>query len=97
MVLKFILSICVLMHLIGHVASVDVEDCMGFVESFPEEAKGFAEVDATQVELEVAIESIAKDELDSLGNISEGYRAHVKAEIRSQLTQCFDIRKVNYY
>ena len=97
MELEFVSSICVLMHSIGHVASVDVKYCMGYVRSYPKEAKDFAEVAATKEDLDVAIGSIAKDELDSLGNITEGYRAHVKASIRSQLTQCFDIRKVNYY
>ena len=80
MALKFILSICVLMHLIVHVASesVDVEDCMRFFMRFPEEAKGFAEVDATKENLEVAIESIAK---------------HSQSKAK-ELTQCYEIRKV---
>ena len=75
-----------LTHLIGHVASVDVEDCMGFVESFPEEAKGFAEVDATQEDLEKAIESIAKH-----------WKWKVKPKekkLKNLLTQCFVFRKV---
>ena len=58
MALKFILSICVLMHLKGHVAgsSVDVEDCMVVVDQFSEElAKGFAEVNATKETLDFAI------------------------------------------
>ena len=78
MALKFILSICVLIHLKGHVASVDVEDCMRFFMRFPEEAKGFAEVDATKENLEVAIESIAK---------------HSQSKAK-ELTQCYEIRKV---
>ena len=78
MALKFILSICVLMHLIGHVASVDVEDCMQTVIRFPYEAKGFAEVDATKKDLELAIESIAK---------------HSRSKAK-ELTQCYEIRKV---
>ena len=79
MALKFVLSICVLMHLIGHVASVDVEDCMQTVIRFPYEAKGFAEVDATKKDLELAIESLAKT------------RSWMKAK---ELTQCYEIRKV---
>ena len=80
MALKFILSICVLMHLKGHVAgsSVDVEDCMWVVDLYPEEAKGFAEVDATKADLELAIESIAK---------------HSRSKAK-ELTQCYEIRKV---
>ena len=81
MALKFILSICLLMHLIVHVASVDVEDCMKIVRRFPKEAKGFAEVDATQEELKVAIDSIAK-------------HFWSKAKLKKLLTQCFEIRKV---
>ena len=70
---------------------------MQIVELSPKEAKGFAEVDATQVELEVAIESIAKDELDSRGNITgftEQDGADLRARVTSRLTQCYEIRKV---
>ena len=72
-----------------------VKGCMGFAKHFPEEAKGFAEVDATQEKLKVAIESISKTVLDSRGNMTEQDPANVKAEVTSWLTQCFDIRKVN--
>ena len=98
MALKFILSICVvLIHLKGHVAgsSVDVEDCMWVVDLYPEEAKGFAEVDATQEELKVAIESISKTVLDSRGNATKQDLANLKARVTSRLTECFEIRKVN--
>ena len=98
MALKLILSICVLMHLIGHVASVNVEDdCMWYVRSYPEEAKDFAEVAATQEEMKVAIDSIAKQYLDSWNIKKEQYRAKVKASVISKLTQCFEIRKVKYF
>ena len=79
MALNFVLSICVLMHLIGQVArSSIIRDCMIIVFSYPEEAKGFAEVDATKVDLELAIESIAK---------------HSRSKAK-ELTQCYEIRKV---
>ena len=83
MVLKFILSICVLMCLIGQVASSRrseklLKRCMKTVRRFPEEAKGFAEVDATKKDLELAIESIAK---------------HSRSKAK-ELTQCYEIRKV---
>ena len=97
MALKFILSISVLMHIIGHVASVDVEDCMWYVHAFPEEAKDFAEVAATQEEMKVAIDSIAKQYLDSWNIKKEQYWAKVKASVISKLTQCFEIRKVKYF
>ena len=51
---------------------------MQTVESFPKEAKGFAEVDATKEDLKGAIESIAK-------------HSRYKAK---ELTQCYEIRKV---
>ena len=59
-------------------SSVEVEDCMGVAKHFPEEAKGFAEVDATKADLELAIESIAK---------------HSRSKAK-ELTQCYEIRKV---
>ena len=100
MALKFILSICVLMHLKGHVAgsSVDVEDCMVVVGQFPEElTKGFAEVNATKESLDLAIESISPiwNYGDYDGNMTEQDPADVKAEVTSRLTACFNIRKVN--
>ena len=96
MALKFILSICVLMHLIVHVASesVDVEDCMRFFMRFPEEAKGFAEVDATKEDLKEAIESITPIWDSNRNMTSEQDRAEVKAEVTSILTHCFEIRQV---
>ena len=74
-----------------------VERCMRVVKKFPEEAKGFAEVDATQKELKVTIESIAKTVLDSRGNMREHDPADVKAEVTSWLTQCFEFRKVKHF
>ena len=67
---------------------------MKTVRQFPEEAEDFAEVDATQEELKVAIESIAKHFLDSKGNITEQAWVDLKARVTSWLTQCFEIRKV---
>ena len=92
MALKLILSICVLLHLKGHVAgsSLDVEDCMRVVHQYPEEAKGFAEVNATKESLDLAIESIAKHYLDSRGIKTE----HDPDYNSDVLTQCFEIRKV---
>ena len=98
MALKFVLSICVLMHLKGHVASssVDVEDCMEFVKKYPEEAKGFAVEDATQENLEAAIESITPI-WNSDDNKTEQDWGDVKAEVTDELTQCFEIRNVKYF
>ena len=96
MALKFIFSICVLTHLIGHVAgsSVEVEDCMELVYFYPEEAKGFAEVDATKEDLKEAIESITPIWDSNRNMTSEQDRAEVKAEVTSILTHCFEIRQV---
>ena len=97
MALKFILSICVLMCLIGQVASSRrserlLKRCMQTVRRFPYEAKGFAEVDATKKDLEVAIESIiAKTLLYSRGKTT---KQDLKARFTSRLTRCFEIRKV---
>ena len=72
-----------------------LRNCIETVRRFPEEAKGFAEVDATQEKLKVAIESIiAKTVLDSRGNTTKQDRVDLKARVTSQLTQCYDIRKV---
>ena len=79
------------MCLIGQVASSRrserlLKRCMMTVSRFPYEAKGFAEVDATQEDLEVAIESIAKH-----------WKWKVKPkekQLKQLLTQCFEFRKV---
>ena len=89
-----------------------VDDCMEFVRRYPEEAKGFSEKDATQKDLKVAIESITeaiwKDSLWSasgpvkvlihrIGDLSSHFtKAELEAEVTSDLTQCYEIRKVKY-
>ena len=67
---------------------------MGFAKHFPEEAKGFTEVDATKEDLKVAIESITPLWDSNRNMTSEQDRAEVKAEVTSILTHCFEIRKV---
>ena len=106
MELKFIFSLFVLLHLkecVFGCIGCDVEpivrqvdDCMIFVRIFPEEAKGFSEKDATQKDLKVAIESIT----EAIWNnhlSSHNTKAEVEAEVTSDLTQCYEIRKVNFF
>ena len=69
-----------LMHFKRCVASDN--DCLDMMKQYPEQAKGFAEINATQKDLERAIDSITTNV-----NLT-------KAAIKSQLTYCFEIRKV---
>lgn len=69
-----------LMHFKRCVASAN--DCLDMMKQYPEQAKGFAEINATQKDLERAIDSITTNV-----NLT-------KAAIKSQLTHCFEIRKV---
>ena len=75
---------------------------MEIVHSYPEEAKGFAE-DATQEELEVAISSITNAFRNS-DDSSMRYRYHDyfgwaedESRITSDLTRCYEIRKVKSF
>ena len=102
MELKFIFSIIVLLHLRMCVSgsSVDVEHCIGIVQRYPEAAKGFAE-DATQEELEVAIGSITKafknsDDSSMRDHDYFGW-AEDESRITSDLTRCYEIRKVKSF
>ena len=52
------------------------------MKQYPKQAKGFADINATQKDLERAIDSITTNV-----NLT-------KAAIKSQLTHCFEIRKV---
>ena len=83
-----------------------VDDCMIFVRKFPEEAKGFSEKDATQKDLKVAIESITEAIWNNHGIIViknhlelffGNTKAEVEAEVTSELTQCYEIRKVKSF
>ena len=72
---------------------------MLFVKLYPLEAKGFGEEDAKQEDLEVAIGSISKAFWNSnwtnpnfIINQSE-----VESYITSELTQCYEIRKVKSF
>ena len=69
-----------LMHFKRCVASND--DCLNMMKQYPEQAKGFADINATNKDLERAIDSITTNV-----NLT-------KAAIKSQLTYCFEIRKV---
>ena len=100
MELKFIFSIIVLLHLRMCVSgsSVDVEHCIGIVESYPEGAKGFAE-DATQEELEVAIGSITEafwNQLYEYG-VDLFNWSQDESRITSDMKQCYEIRKVQSF
>ena len=83
-----------------------VDDCMEFVRRYPEEAKGFSENDATQKDLKVAIESITEAIWNNYGIIPYkksfklffgNTKAEVEAEVTSDLTQCYEIRKVKSF
>ena len=73
-----------------------VERCMEFAgalefaKDFPEGAKGFAEVDATQKDLEVAIESMTQV-------WDYDYDGLTEQDMADELTQCFKIRKVKCF
>ena len=97
MELKFIFSFIVILHLrIGVVSGASVEDCIGFVYLYPEEAKGFADEDATQKNLEVAIRSIIKAYW-KWKEYDYSNRAEKESDITTQLKQCYGIRKVKYF
>ena len=63
---------------------------MQTVESFPKEAKGFAEVDATPEDLEEAIESMTQV-------WDYDYDGLTEQDMADELTQCFKIRKVKCF
>ena len=106
MALKLVLSIVVLMHLeicvsqsytncnvSGLPPEVIVRDCMmDFVNKFPEEAEGFAEEGATQKQLDLAIDKIAKADWDSK-KIKDNWTSH-KLRISICLKKCYGIRNV---
>ena len=102
MELKFIFSFFVLLHLRMCVSgsSIDVEHCIGIVQRYPEGAKGFAE-DATHKDLEVAISSITKafknsDDSSMRDHDYFGW-AEDESRITSDLTRCYEIRKVKSF
>ena len=72
---------------------------MLFVKLYPLEAKGFGEEDAKQEDLEVAISSISKAFWNS--NITNPNfilnQSVVESIITSELTQCYEIRKVKSF
>ena len=99
MEVKFIFFIIVLLHLRKCVSgsSVDVEDCIKIAYDHPEEAKRFAEEDATQEDLELAIASITKAFRNSDSDNSsmrDDDWAEDESRITSDLTKCYEIRKV---
>ena len=108
MALKLVLFIVVLMHLeicvsqsytnlclevSGLPPEVIVRDCMmDFVNKFPEEAEGFAEEGATQKQLDLAIDKIAKAVWDSK-KIKDNWTNHTLC-ISNGLKKCYGIRNV---
>ena len=58
-------------------------------------AKGFAEANATQEDLELAINTITKAVKSFDSRMTEHNQA--EADMRSDLTQCFGIRKVKSF
>ena len=72
---------------------------MDFVKLYPLEAKGFGEEDAKQEDLEVAIGSISKAFWNSnFTNPNFIYnQSVVESHITSELTQCYEIRKVKSF
>ena len=104
MELKFIFSIIVLLQLHLRIcvsgSSVDVEHCMAIAYDYPEEAKNFAEEDATQEDLELAIASITKAfrNSDSDNSSMRDFDwAEDESRITSDLTKCYEIRKVKSF
>ena len=97
MELKFIFSIFVLLHLRICVSGSRpvVEDCMNLVYHYPKDAKGFAEEDATQEDLELAIASITKAFRNSDSDNSS--MRDDESRITFALTQCYEIRKVKSF
>ena len=101
MELKFIFSIIVLLNLRIGVSGASVEDCIGFVYLYPEEAKGFADEDAKQEDLDLAIDSITKafwnPDDSSLRDYDYFDWAEDESRITADLTQCYEARKVYFF
>ena len=76
---------------------------MNLVHRYPKDAKGFAEEDATQEELELAIASITKafrnsdSDNSSVRNVYYFDWAEDESRITSDLTKCYEIRKVKSF
>ena len=77
-----------------------IDFCIGIVQRYPEGAKAFAE-DATQEELEEAIGSITKAFKNSDDSIMRDHDyfgwAEDESRITSDLTRCYEIRKVKSF
>ena len=100
MALKFVFIIFVLLHLKACV-SVGVEDCMVLVRLYPEESKGFAEEDAKKEDLNLAINSITEAFSNPDDSSMRDYDyfdwAEDESRITSDLTHCYEIRKVKSF
>ena len=72
-----------------------VKNCMKFVSKYPEEALGVAEAYATKGDLRLAIDSITKAVRDSDSRTTK--HDQTEADMRSNLRQCFGIRKVKSF
>ena len=101
MELKFIFSFIVILHLRNSVSGASVEDCIGFVYLYPEDAKGFADEDAKQEDLDLAIGSITKafwnPDDSSLRDYDYFDWAEDESRITADLTQCYEARKVYFF
>ena len=104
MALKFVFSVIVLMNLkicvTGLVLSpgsdIDLPRlCMAYVNHYHKVAEGFADEDATEKDLEVAIRSIIKAYW-KWKEYDYSNRAWKESEITTHLKQCYGIRKVKY-
>ena len=76
---------------------------MNLVHRYPKDAKGFAEEDATQEDLELAIASITKafrnSDSDNSSMRDDDYFdwAEDESRITFDLTKCYEIRKVKSF
>ena len=99
MELKFIFSLFVLLHLRICVSGFGVRDCLLYVDLYPEEAEGFAEVDASKKDLKVAIDAITEAKWNNLSR-QPGFnitKAEVEDGVAKDLTRCYILRKVKSF
>ena len=75
--------------------------CTRIEKSYPEEAKGFADEDAKQEDLDLAIDSITKafwnPDDSSLRDYDYFDWAEDESRITADLTQCYEARKVYFF
>ena len=97
MALKFVLSIVVLMNLKICVSGIHPSHCMlSYVNQYPEVAALFAEENATEKDLKVAIDIIKKAVKDTDSKKTKHILGRTDI-ITTDLTQCYGIRKVKSF